>query len=327
MKKVNVAVLGATGLVGGKILEIMEERSFPLDQLYLFGSKNSHDKIVKYGGQDIKVQALEESSFEGKDIHIGLFAAGGSVSEKYAPIAREAGIRVVDNSSFFRMDEDVKLIVPQINGQSLTKEDMIIANPNCSTIQSVMALKPVYENYGLERVIYTTYQSVSGSGIGGLEDLETGQAKTYPYPIQFNAIPQIDDFLENGYTKEEMKMVNETKKIFEDQDIRISATTVRIPVKYSHSIAINAQLAKDFDLDDIKDLIGSSPGLVLEDDPANKIYPMPINAEGKDEVFVGRIRRDLAMDRGLVMWCVADNIRKGAALNAVEIAETIVDFV
>lgn len=324
MSSVNVGLVGARGLVGSKILEIMEARNFPLDNLYLFGSENSRGQKISYKGQEIEVEVLDETSFKGKDLDIALFAAGGSVSEKYAPLFAKENIRVVDNSSFFRMDGDIKLIVPEINGDTITDEDMIIANPNCSTIQSVMALKPIYDAYGIEKIIYTTYQSVSGSGLGGLKDLEEGTTSTYPYQIQYNAIPHIDDFLENGYTKEEMKMVNETKKIFEDEDIKISATTVRIPVKYSHSIAINAKLEKDFKVQDIKDLIEESPGLVLEDRPEDKIYPMPINSEGKDEVFVGRIREDLAEDRGLVMFCTADNIRKGAALNAVQIAELLV---
>ena len=255
---------------------------------------------------------------------IVLFAGGGSVSQKYAPIAVEKGILVVDNSSVFRMHEDVPLVVPEVNGEEIFKNKGIIANPNCSTIQSVLPLKPLYDKYGIKRVIYSTYQAVSGSGLGGIRDLEENTSNTYPYNIVNNALPQIDVFLENGYTKEEMKMINETKKILNDENLNVTATTVRIPVKNCHSISINIELEADFELDDVKKLLGEYPGIRLEDDIDKLVYPMPINADGKDDVFVGRIRRDFSRENSLNMWVVADNIRKGAATNAVQIAEALI---
>lgn len=323
MKKYNVAVVGATGLVGSKILEIMAERNFPVENLYLLSSKKSAGSEVDYQGETYLVEELKEDSFE-RDIDIALFAAGGSVSGKYAPMVAKKGIKVVDNSSYFRMDEDVPLIVPEINPEDIEKGYGIYANPNCSTIQSVLPLKPLYDRFGIKRVIYSSYQSVSGSGIGGLEDLEKGTCKKYPYQIQFNVIPHIDDFLENGYTKEEMKMVKETKKILHDDNIKVTATTVRVPVRYAHSVAINVEFEMDFELEEVFDAFNSYPGLIVQDDVDNLVYPMPINGEGKDEVFVGRIRRDISVEKGLSFWCVADNIRKGAALNAVQIAELLI---
>lgn len=323
MKKYNVALIGATGLVGGKILEILEERNFPVDNLYLFSSKKSSGSNITYNDNNYTVEELNKDSFE-RDIDIAFFAAGGAISEKFVPIAIKRGIKVVDNSSYYRMDEDVPLIVPEINPEDINIGSGIYSNPNCSTIQSVLSLKPLYDKFGIKRVIYSSYQSVSGSGIGGLEDLENGTCNKYPYKIQYNLIPHIDDFLENGYTKEEMKMILETKKILHDENIKITATTVRVPVKYAHSVAINVELEGEFEIEDVFKAFYSQPGIEVEDDLDNLIYPMPINSEGKDEVFVGRIRRDISVDNGLSYFCVSDNIRKGAALNAVQIAELLI---
>ncbi len=323
MKKYNLAVVGATGLVGSTILKVLAEREFPIENLYLFSSKKSAGEKVEYEGVEYVVEELTEESFD-RPIDIAMFSAGGGVSTKYAPIAAAKGIKVVDNSSAFRMEKDVPLVVPEINGDDVHTGYGIIANPNCSTIQSVLTLKPLYDKYGIKRVVYSSYQSVSGSGVNGLKDLEEGNVEFYPYQIQYNAIPHIDDFLENGYTKEEMKMIDETKKILHDDNIKVTATTVRVPVKYAHSVSINVELEKPFVLDEIYELLADYPGITVEDDVSNKVYPMPIRAEGKDEVFVGRIRRDFTVENGLNMWVVADNIRKGAATNAVQIAEAII---
>ena len=323
MKKYNLAVVGATGLVGSTILKVLAEREFPIENLYLFSSKKSAGEKVEYEGVEYVVEELTEESFD-RPIDIAMFSAGGGVSTKYAPIAAAKGIKVVDNSSAFRMEKDVPLVVPEINGDDVHTGYGIIANPNCSTIQSVLTLKPLYDKYGIKRVVYSSYQSVSGSGVNGLKDLEEGNVEFYPYQIQYNAMPHIDDFLENGYTKEEMKMIDETKKILHDDNIKVTATTVRVPVKYAHSVSINVELEKPFVLDEIYELLADYPGITVEDDVSNKVYPMPIRAEGKDEVFVGRIRRDFTVENGLNMWVVADNIRKGAATNAVQIAEAII---
>lgn len=323
MKKYNVAVVGATGLVGRKIVEILEERNFPVEKLFPMSSKRSAGSSIKFNGEDVIVKELTEESFD-TDIDIALFAAGGSVSEKFAKIAVKKGVKVVDNSSHFRMDKDVPLIVPEINPEDVNMGYGIYANPNCSTIQSVLPLKPLDEAYGLKRVVYSTYQAVSGSGIGGLEDLENGTHNKYPYQIAKNVIVHIDDFLDNGYTKEEMKMINETRKILHDDDLKVTATTARVPVKFSHCVSINVELEKEFDLDDVKKLLSNYPGIKLYDDPKNLIYPMPIVSEGKDDVYVGRIRRDFSLDNGINLWSVGDNTRKGAALNAVQIAELLI---
>lgn len=322
MKKYNLAVMGATGLVGGTILKVLEERNFPIDNLYLFSSKKSAGTEVEYAGKTYVVEELTEAAFD-KDIDIAMFAAGGATSLKYAPIAAAKGIKVVDNSSAFRMEEDVPLVVPEINGDLVLEGNGIVSNPNCSTIQSVLPLKPLYDAFGIKRVIYSSYQSVSGSGMGGLKDLEEGNVEFYPYQIQFNLLPHIDDFLENGYTKEEMKMIEETKKILNDYNIEVTATTVRVPVKFAHSVSINVEFEKSFEMEEVFEVLKNYPGIVVEDDVANKIYPMPINAEGKDEVFVGRIRRDFTVENGINFFSVADNIRKGAATNAVQIAEEL----
>lgn len=323
MKKYNVAVVGATGLVGSTILKVMAEREFPVENLYLFSSMKSAGEKIDYNGVEYVVEELLEDSFD-REIDIALFSAGGGISTKYAPIAAAKGIKVVDNSSAWRMDKDVPLVVPEINAEDINFGNGIIANPNCSTIQSVLPLKPLYDKYGIKRVIYSSYQSVSGSGVKGLQDLEEGNVEFYPYQIQYNAIPHIDDFLENGYTKEEMKMINETKKILHDENIKVTATTVRVPVKYAHSVSINVELEKPYVLEEIYELLADYPGITVEDDVMNKVYPMPIRAEGKDDVFVGRIRRDFSVENGLNLWVVADNIRKGAATNAVQIAEAVI---
>lgn len=322
--KVNVAVIGATGLVGSMMLKVLSEKNFPIDKLYLFSSKKSAGSEVEYCGKKYTVEELNENSFEGKDIKIALFSAGGSVSEKYAPIAAKKGVTVIDNSSHFRMNPDVPLVVPEINPEDIKTNKGIIANPNCSTIQSVLPLKPIHDKYKIKRVIYSTYQSVSGSGVKGISDLEEGTQLAYKYPIRNNCIPQIDVFMDNGYTKEEMKMIDETKKILHD-DIRVTATTVRVPVKTSHSVSINVETEKPFEIEDVKKIIADYPGMDLQDDIENEIYPMAITSAGKNEVFVGRIRRDFTVDNGLNLWCCADNIRKGAATNAVQIALKVLE--
>ncbi|NLW42094.1 MAG: aspartate-semialdehyde dehydrogenase [Tissierellia bacterium] len=322
MKKYNVAVMGATGLVGGTILNVLEERNFPIENLYLFSSKKSAGQEVEFAGNTYVVEELTEAAFD-KDIDIAMFAAGGATSTKYAPLAAQKGIKVVDNSSAFRMDEDVPLVVPEINGDKVLEGNGIVANPNCSTIQSVLPLKPLQDAFGIKRVIYSSYQSVSGSGMGGLKDLEEGNVEFYPYQIQYNLLPHIDDFLDNGYTKEEMKMINETHKILDNYDIKVTATTVRVPVKYAHSVSINVEFERAFEMEEVYEALKNYPGIVVEDDVENKVYPMPLNAEGKDEVFVGRIRRDFSVENGINFFSVADNIRKGAATNAVQIAEEL----
>lgn len=329
MKKYNVAVVGATGLVGQMMLKVLEERKFPVDQLYPMASYRSAGKTVKFNGQDYTVEELKPESFD-KDIDIALFSAGGGTSTKFAPEAAKRGVIVIDNSSAWRMDPAVPLVVPEVNPEDLKKHKNIIANPNCSTIQAMVPLKPILDQYGIKRIVYSTYQAVSGAGVQGKKDLEDGvngvAPKKFPYPIAFNILPHIDDFLENGYTKEEMKMVNETHKILHDDAIRITATTARVPVYYGHSESINVELKKPFEsVEELQKCMGDFPGCILKDDPAHNVYPMPIEAEGHDEVYVGRIRRDFSVDNGFNFWCVADNIRKGAAANAVQIAESLVE--
>ena len=326
--KPNLAVVGATGLVGGTLLKVLEERDFPFDNMYIMASARTAGTQITFRGKNYTVEELTENSFD-KPIDIALFAAGGTVSQKFAPIAASKGVTVVDNSSAFRMDENVPLVVPEVNPEAISRHKGIISNPNCSTIQAVVALKPLYDKYGIKRIIYSTYQSVSGTGLKGIMDLKNGLAGSnetaaYPHPIAGNCLPHIDSFLENGYTKEEVKMINETRKILGDETIAITATTVRVPVFSAHSESINIELSKPFEVGDVKKLLASSPGIILEDDPANNVYPLARNAEGKDEVFVGRIRRDFSVENGLNLWVVADNIRKGAATNAVQIAEKLI---
>lgn len=325
MQSVNVAVVGASGLVGRKILELLEERNFPINNLVLFASERSAGKKLKFRGEEVEIKKLDENSFDKGNIDLALFSAGGSVSEKFIPIAIRNGVRCVDNSSFFRMDENVPLVVPEINKKEINKDTMLIANPNCSTIQSVLAIKPIVDAFNVKRIVYNTYQAVSGGGEKALEDLYNKTNKKWKYKIYNNVLPQIDVFLDNGYTKEEMKMIDETRKILDKNDLKITATTARVPVENSHAISINIELDRDFELAYIKKILEEQEGVVLVDDIENEIYPLPTEATGKDEVFVGRIRRDYSLDYGINMWVVADNIRKGAATNAVENAELLLE--
>lgn len=322
MKKYNVGVAGATGLVGSTIIEVLEERKFPIGNIYFFSSKNSAGKTIVFKDKEYTVEELEEKSFD-NEIDFMFFAAGGSISERYAKLAVEKGITVIDNSSVFRMDKDVPLVVPEVNPDAIKMHSGIIANPNCSTIQGVVPLKDLHEKFKIRRIVYSTYQAVSGSGLGGLRDLEEGIVEFYPYKIKGNAIPHIDIFLDNGYTKEEMKMIDETKKILNDDNIKITSTTVRIPVKHGHSISVNLEFEQPFEMEDILSILNKSKGVIVQDDIENNIYPMAIDVEGKDEVYVGRIRRDFSLDNGINLWIVADNIRKGAATNSVQIAELL----
>lgn len=323
MKKYNVAVVGATGLVGRTILKVLEERNFPIDKLILLASGRSKGEEITYGGRKEVVDELREDSFE-NDIDIAFFAAGGSISEKYAPIAASKGVIVIDNSSVFRMNDNVPLVVPEVNSEDIFLNKGIIANPNCSTIQCMLPLKAIDKEYTIKRVVYSTYQSVSGSGLKGLKDLEEEKVEFYPYGIKGNVLPHIDVFLENGYTKEEMKMIEESRKILHRNELKVTATTVRVPVKFSHSVSINIELEEEFDLGAIRESLSSYPGIVVKDNPKKNEYPMPIDTQGRDEVYVGRIRRDFSTEYGLNIWVVADNIRKGAATNAVQIAQVLI---
>jgi len=324
----KIAVVGATGLVGSEILKVLEERNFPVTELIPVASARSVGKTVSFKGKDYAIVGFDDA-IKAKPA-IAIFSAGGSTSLELAPKFAEAGITVVDNSSAWRMDPTKPLIVPEVNADVLTAADKIIANPNCSTIQMVVALKPLHDRYKIRRVVVSTYQSVTGTGKAAVDQLfaeragRTDVEKVYPHPIDLNVLPHIDVFLDNGYTKEEMKMVNETKKIMGDDSIRVTATTVRIPTIGGHSEAINVEFAEEFELADVVELLSNAEGVVVQDDPANKIYPMPLTAHGRDEVFVGRIRRDETQPKTLNFWCVADNLRKGAATNAVQIAEYLV---
>ena len=326
-KYMKVAIVGATGLVGGKMLQVLEQRGFDVTELIPVASERSIGQLVKYKGKEYKVVAMEEAISMHPDI--ALFSAGGATSLQWAPKFAEAGTTVIDNSSAWRMDSTKKLVVPEVNAAVLTKDDKIIANPNCSTIQMVVALNPLHKKYNIKRVIVSTYQSVTGTGVKALTQLmnERNGIKgemAYPYTIDLNVIPQIDVFLDNGYTKEEMKMVNETKKIMGDDSIRLTATTVRIPVMGGHSESVNIEFANDFDLNEVRTLLQNAPGVMVVDDVKNLKYPMPMDAHNKDEVFVGRIRRDESNPNTLNMWIVSDNLRKGAATNAIQIAEYLV---
>lgn len=324
----NVAIVGATGNVGRKILEILEERDFPIKNLYLFASKRSAGSKLKFKGKEYLVEETAEENIRNKKINFALFSAGGDISLRFSPIFSSSGAIVIDNSSAFRMDKNVPLVVPEVNPEDIKWHNGIIANPNCSTIQAMIPLKALLDKYGIKRIIYSTYQAVSGAGIQGITDLEEGikgnPPKKFPYPIAGNCLPHIDVFLENGYTKEEIKMIEETKKILHNSDLRITATTVRVPVLNSHSESINVELERPFELNDIFDLFNNTKGITLYDDVAELKYPTPLMSTGKDDVFVGRIRRDFSIDNGLNLWVVADNIRKGAALNAVQIAELLI---
>ncbi|MDD6308964.1 MAG: aspartate-semialdehyde dehydrogenase [Clostridia bacterium] len=329
MKKYKIAVVGATGMVGRTFLKVLEEYKLPAESYVLFSSAKSAGSTLKFMGEDYTVRELTETSFD-EGFDIALFSAGGSTSEKFAPIAAAKGCLVIDNSSAWRMDPNVPLVVPEVNPEKIKEHKGIIANPNCSTIQAVVAIKPLYDHYGIKRIVYSTYQAVSGAGRGGWDDLENGMKgeapKKFVYPIAGNCIPHIDVFMPNGYTKEEMKMIQETRKILGDDSLKITATTVRVPVFNGHSESINIEFEKDFDIEELKDILKNSPGIVVEDDVANNVYPMPIHAAGHDETFVGRIRRDESVESGVNLWVVADNIRKGAASNAVQIARQFISY-
>lgn len=320
----KVAVVGATGLVGTVMMKILEERNFPVTEFIPVASEKSAGKEVVFKGSKFKVQSCAEAVKQ--KIQLALFSAGGNTSLEWAPKFAEAGTTVIDNSSAWRMDPTKKLIVPEINADVLTKADKIIANPNCSTIQMVVALNPLHKKYKIKRIVVSTYQSVSGTGKKAVDQLMNERKgvnaeMAYKHRIDLNVLPHIDVFLENGYTKEEMKMVNETRKILRDESIRVTSTTVRVPVVGGHSEAVNVEFEKDFDLGDVRKILSTSPGVVIEDDVTTFKYPMPIHAEGCDEVFVGRLRRDESNPNTLNMWIVSDNLRKGAATNAVQIAE------
>lgn len=320
----KVAVVGATGLVGTKMLQVLAERNFPVDELIPVASEKSVGKEVKFKGKGYKVVSMEDAI--ALKPAVALFSAGGSTSLEWAPKFAEAGITVIDNSSAWRMHPDKPLIVPEVNADVLTSKDKIIANPNCSTIQMVVALKPLHDRYKIKRVVVSTYQSVTGTGKKAVDQLfnERGGKEgemAYKYQIDLNALPQIDVFLDNGYTKEEMKMVNETKKIMGDDSIRVTSTTVRIPVMGGHSESVNIEFENDFDLAELRQLLSDAPGIIVQDDPSKQIYPMPLWAHEKDDVFVGRIRRDETQPNTVNLWIVSDNLRKGAATNAVQIAE------
>ncbi len=325
MRKYNVAVVGATGMVGRKFLEVLTEKQLPVENYYLFASAKSAGKKIDFMGKPHEVIELKEENIIGKNIDIALFSAGGDTSKEYAPIFAKHGILVVDNSSAWRRDPEVPLVVPEVNAEDISWHKNIIANPNCSTIQAMVVLKPLQEAFGLKRVIYSTYQAVSGAGVKGFEDLKNGingeAPKKFPYPIFGNCIPHIDVFMDNGYTKEEDKMIFETKKILNDQDVKVTATCVRVPVYYGHSESINIEFKKPCTVEEVKKVLASAEGVVVQDDTKNNVYPMALTAENKNEVFVGRIRIDDTVESGINLWCVADNIRKGAATNAVQIAE------
>jgi len=323
----KIAVVGATGLVGTKMLQVLAERNFPITELIPVASERSVGKDVEFKGKKYKVVSMA-TAIAAKPA-IALFSAGGTTSLEWAPKFAEAGITVIDNSSAWRMDPSKLLIVPELNADLLTKNDKIIANPNCSTIQMVVALNLLHKKYGIRRIVVSTYQSVTGTGVKAVTQLMNERngvvgERAYRYPIDLNVIPQIDVFLENGYTKEEMKMVNETKKIMRDDTIRITSTTVRIPVVGGHSEAVNVEFNKEYDLLEVRSILQSSPGVIVVDDPSNQQYPMPMDAHEKDEVFVGRLRRDESQPNTINMWVVSDNLRKGAATNAIQIAEYLV---
>lgn len=323
----RIAVVGATGLVGTKMLQVLEERAFPVTELLPVASERSVGKEVTFKGKGYKVVSMQDA-IDARPA-IALFSAGGTTSKEWAPRFAEAGITVIDNSSAWRMEAGIPLVVPEVNAGVLKPEDRIIANPNCSTIQMVVALQPLHQRYGIRRIVVSTYQSVTGTGKKAVDQLFNERSgkegeMAYKYPIDLNAIPQIDVFLDNGYTKEEMKMVNETRKIMRDDSIRITSTTVRIPVMGGHSESVNVEFGEDYTLEEVRSILSSAPGVVVEDDPAAARYPMPLNAHERDEVFVGRLRRDESQPNTLNMWIVSDNLRKGAATNAVQIAEYLV---
>ena len=331
-EKYFVAVVGATGAVGNEMIATLEERGFPVGKIRLFASEKSEGKQLEFGGKKVTVESLNENSFKGIDI--ALFSAGAERSKTWAPVAAASGCVVIDNSSQWRMDPAVPLVVPEVNAHDLDWHKGIIANPNCSTIQMVVALKPVHDAAKITRVVVTTFQAVSGTGKKAIDELmkqttdllssRGAECKVYPHQIAFNVLPHIDKFLENGYTKEEMKMVNETQKIMGDASIKVTATTVRVPVFRGHSEAVNIETEKKLSPDQVREVLSTAPGIVLFDAPEKNVYPMPLDCDGKDAVFVGRIREDESIKNGINMWVVSDNLRKGAALNAVQIAEALI---
>jgi aspartate-semialdehyde dehydrogenase len=327
MKKYNFAIVGATGMVGRTFIKVLEERDLPIDHIYFFASERSEGSPVMFKGKQYTVEKLTEHSFD-RHIDIALFSAGGDISKVYAPIAKAHGAVVIDNSNAWRMDPEVPLVVPEVNKEDIAWHKGIIANPNCSTIQAVVALKPLHDKYDIKRIVYTTFQSVSGAGKTGCDELAASYAgaapKKFPHPIANNCIPQIDVFLDNAYTKEEVKMVNETRKMFHDPDLRITATCVRVPVMKSHSESINIEFNKPFEISDVFKTLDKAPGIKVMDDIKNNVYPLATVAADTDLTYVGRIRRDESVESGLNLWVVADNVRKGAATNAVQIAEELI---
>jgi aspartate-semialdehyde dehydrogenase len=334
MRSYNVAVVGATGAVGNEMVRILEQRNFPVAELKLLASERSIGKTLSYKGKEYPVSVLDEGSFE--NVEVGLFSAGGSISERFAPIAARAGCVVIDNTSAFRMDPDIPLVVPEVNREDIGRYTAkgIIANPNCSTIQMVVALKPIHDRVRIQRVVVTTFQAVSGTGKEAIDELadqtralmnmKEPEIAVYPHRIAFNCLPHIDVFLDNGYTREEMKMVNETKKIMNDQSIAVTATTVRVPVFYGHSESLNIETEQKITASEVRDLLATAPGITIVDNPSRNEYPLPIDAAGKDATYVGRIREDESIANGINMWVVSDNIRKGAALNTIQIAEILI---
>jgi aspartate-semialdehyde dehydrogenase len=330
-KKLNVAVVGATGMVGNEMVRVLEERKFPVDRLVLLASDRSQGVSIRYKEKEVPVDVLTPDSFQG--IHLALFSAGAARSLEFGPIAVEAGAVVVDNSSAFRMNEDVPLVVPEVNLHALKKHNGLIANPNCSTIQMVVAVNPIHKAATIRRIVVSTYQAVSGTGKEAVEELthqtlnrfnfKAIENKVYPHQISFNVLPHIDAFLDNGYTKEEMKMINETRKIMEDDTIQVCPTTVRVPVFFGHSEAVNVETARHLTREEVWKLLKKAPGVTVVDDPKHNKYPTPLDCSGKDDVFVGRIREDGSVKNGINLWVVSDNVRKGAALNAVQIAERL----
>ncbi len=330
MKQYRVAVVGATGMVGRKFLQVLEERKLPVSEYFLFASARSAGKQLPFMGKTYTVRELTDDAFQDLGIDIALFSAGGETSRHFAPIVAASGAVVIDNSSCWRMDPDVPLVVPEVNPDAIPgyKNKGIIANPNCSTIQAMVVLKPLADAYGLKRVVYSTYQAVSGAWQKGYMDLVNGlkgeAPQKFPHPIAGNCLPHIDVFLDTGYTKEEQKMIDETRKILSLPELRVTATTVRVPVYHGHSESINVEFARPFELDELRAVLEKAPGLIVRDDPKHNVYPMAIEAADTDPVYVGRIRRDFSVDSGVNLWCVADNIRKGAATNAVQIAEELI---
>lgn len=330
MKQYRVAVVGATGMVGRKFLQVLEERKLPVSEYFLFASARSAGKQLPFMSKTYTVRELTDDAFQDLGIDIALFSAGGETSRHFAPIVAASGAVVIDNSSCWRMDPDVPLVVPEVNPDAIPgyKNKGIIANPNCSTIQAMVVLKPLADAYGLKRVVYSTYQAVSGAGQKGYMDLVNGlkgaAPQKFPHPIAGNCLPHIDVFLDTGYTKEEQKMIDETRKILSLPELRVTATTVRVPVYHGHSESINVEFARPFELDELRAVLEKAPGLIVRDDPKHNVYPMAIEAADTDPVYVGRIRRDFSVDSGVNLWCVADNIRKGAATNAVQIAEELI---